>query len=237
MFPNALLPIESIMTVFTDEIEATGGKVLDTYQDQARLFVRSVLPRTCDVAQHDQVQAGVALRAADEEISIYPYIFRLVCTNGAILAHVLDTKQITHACGMPLPEIESAVRATVQLCYSEDLFVAAADQLRLARETETSVALNLLPHLNIFPHEIAARFIDAIFNGWMKSRERSRFGLMNVVTALARDTADPEARWRLEELGGRIGIPVLSHSAAAHQARSQSWGNGQPGVRVKQEIL
>ncbi len=215
MFQNALLPIESIETVFTEEIKAAGGKVLDTFVDGARLFVRSVLPRTCEVAQYDRAQAGVALRAAGEEIFVYPYIFRLVCTNGAILAHVLDAKQITHTYGMPRPEIESAVRATVQLCCSEDWFVAAADQLRLARETEDDVALrHLAAVITHFPGETGARLIDAILNGWMNSGERSRFGLMNVVTALARDTADPEARWRLEELGGRIGIPVPSWSPA-----------------------
>jgi hypothetical protein len=36
--------------------------------------------------------------------------------------------------------------------------------------------------------------------------DRSRLALMNAVTSVARDTPDPEVRWRLEELGG--GIPV-----------------------------
>jgi hypothetical protein len=30
------------------------------------------------------------------------------------------------------------------------------------------------------------------------------FGFMNAVTAVARDTRDPETRWRLEELGGAV---------------------------------
>ncbi len=39
--------------------------------------------------------------------------------------------------------------------------------------------------------------------------DRTRFGLVNAITSLARDTRDPESRWRLEELGGAIaaGVP------------------------------
>jgi hypothetical protein len=35
-------------------------------------------------------------------------------------------------------------------------------------------------------------------------RDRSAFGLLNAVTSVARDTRDPETRWRLEELGGTM---------------------------------
>jgi hypothetical protein len=43
-----------------------------------------------------------------------------------------------------------------------------------------------------------------ILDRFTKGSDRSRFGLMNAVTSLARDTRDPELRWRLEELGGAI---------------------------------
>jgi len=51
----------------------------------------------------------------------------------------------------------------------------------------------------------------------------SRYDLMNVVTATARETRDPEEKWRLEELGGEIAAgciltPRLEFDAAAHSA-------------------
>jgi hypothetical protein len=46
----------------------------------------------------------------------------------------------------------------------------------------------------------------AILERFFREPDRSRFALMNAVTSVARDTADPELRWRLEEMGG--GIPV-----------------------------
>jgi hypothetical protein len=39
---------------------------------------------------------------------------------------------------------------------------------------------------------------------FFQEADRSRFALMNAVTSVARDTRDPEVRWRLEELGGGI---------------------------------
>jgi hypothetical protein len=39
--------------------------------------------------------------------------------------------------------------------------------------------------------------------------EKSRFGLMNAVTSVARDRPVPEERWRLEELGGGIAARIL----------------------------
>ena len=39
---------------------------------------------------------------------------------------------------------------------------------------------------------------------FMREKDRSPIGLMNAVTSLARDTRDPDLRWRLEEFGGGV---------------------------------
>jgi hypothetical protein len=70
------------------------------------------------------------------------------------------------------------------------------------------LALNFLrvisqSHMRIDPgvmRQILGRFFD--------DADQTRFALMNAVTAVARDTRDPEQRWNLEELGG--GIPVIA---------------------------
>jgi hypothetical protein len=49
-----------------------------------------------------------------------------------------------------------------------------------------------------------------ILGRFTSGADRSRFGLMNAVTSVARDTHDPELRWRLEELGGGIPAALLS---------------------------
>jgi hypothetical protein len=57
------------------------------------------------------------------------------------------------------------------------------------------------------PRDIFAAILDRFF----ESRDESGFGLINAVTSVARDTSDPDLRWRLEELGG--GIPVVLEEA------------------------
>jgi hypothetical protein len=48
--------------------------------------------------------------------------------------------------------------------------------------------------------------MPSILERFVEGRDTSRFGLMNAITSVARDTRDPEVRWRLEEMGG--GIPA-----------------------------
>jgi hypothetical protein len=220
MSPTLSLPMQRVKAVFISEIEAIGGSITDTFEDDTQLFIRSTLPQMREVGPRDFVQAGVALRVSGPEIAICPYIIRLVCTNGAILAHILDSQHISQAPALTGSEIEVALRRSVQACSSDTLFLSVADQIRLGRETEVDPVLSLLPHLAELPQDAAAQLLEMVFNQWLKSSERSRFGLMNAVTALARDTSDPEGRWRLEELGGRIAIPVSTVASTARSSRT-----------------
>jgi len=66
-----------------------------------------------------------------------------------------------------------------------------------------------------------------------ESQDQSRFGLMNAVTSIARDTPDPELKWDLEVVGGAIGsglIDAQSFGALARSARHErvAHGSSQP---------
>jgi len=195
---------DEIKTLFAEEIAAAGGVVSDTFDDRRRLFTRSVLPRLREVATGDRVQGGVALMATEGEVSVHPYVYRLVCKNGAIVAHAIQTRQI-EGCDFVTPEeVIGAVREAIRECCADDAFSAAAEQIRSARQTQADFALALLPHLARLSPRVAAPVADLILERFSQGSDRSRFGLMNAVTSVARDTADPEVRWRLEEMGGGI---------------------------------
>jgi len=210
MLPNTGLHIEDIKAVFIEEIEDVAGKLLDTFQDESRLFLRAVLPEVREVGPEDGVQAGIALKAIAPDIIVSPYVFRRICSNGAILAHVLDTQPVQQSEGLTTVEIEIALRAAIQRACTPDIFSDAVEQMRLAGRQEADLALSLMPRLSTLPRELTAHVADVVFNGWMRQADRTRFGLMNAITALARDTANPEHRWALEALGAQIGIPTLS---------------------------
>jgi hypothetical protein len=196
----------AIQALFAEEITAAGGTVSDTFNDGVRLFTRSVLPQVREVRPADQVQGGVALRANEREVWVHPYVFRLVCRNGAIVAHALQTRHITGEEGATTEEVVAEVRAAVQACAAVEAFTTSAEEMRSAREVEADTALNLLPLLSRLPAGTRTHLLRTIMERFFHESDHSRFGLMNAVTSVARDTPDPEVRWRLEELGG--GIPA-----------------------------
>jgi hypothetical protein len=215
------LTTAEIQAIFAEEVRAAGGSVSDTFDDGARLFTRSVLPGVRDVRPGDRLQGGVALRATGPDVWVHPYVFRQVCRNGAIMAHALQSEHIEGLEYLPPEEAASAVREAVQACCAEEAFTAAAEEMRSAVGTPIDTALNLLPMLSHLPSGARAQVLGDILDRFSREADRSTFGLMNAVTAVARDSRDPELRWRLEELGGgipagRTPTPLPDDRAAAH---------------------
>src|SRR5688572_14119111 len=92
MSHSSALSTEQVLTVFREEIAAHQGQVTDVYQAGERLLARSILPRALEVRPRDKMQGGVALKLTSGELWLYPYLFRLVCKNGAIIAETLDAR-------------------------------------------------------------------------------------------------------------------------------------------------
>ncbi len=206
----------AIQEVFAEEILALGGILAEVLDDGERLFARSVLARVREVLPNDRIRDGVALKAVGGDVWIHPYVFRQVCSNGAILAHSVQTGRIENIDSMDLDEAASAIRETVRACCIDEVFLSAAEGMRSASGVKADLVLNLMPMLSRMPDKNqAARFLSNIMDRYLKDGDSSRFGLMNAVTSLARDASDPDTRWRLEEIGGAIltgekGIPPLA---------------------------
>jgi hypothetical protein len=191
----------TISEIFAEEITARSGTVLDALQHGSRLYARSVLPGVRDVLPGDRLQGGVALRAKECEVWVHPYVFRQVCSNGAIMAQALQTRHLTDLNLRDPDEAEVAVREAVRACCEEDAFATSFREFRSATEVQADLAISLLPLLSRFRSaELFSRIVDQFF----REPDRTRFSLTNAVTAVARGTRDPDTRWRLEELGGAI---------------------------------
>lgn len=207
----------TIIEAFVEEIEALGGTVPDVYDDGLRLCARAVLPPSADVRPGDAIRAGVAVRVMGADISVHPYTFRKVCSNGAIAGHALETRRLERiaAADVFAPTYEVSVVMTdfalaVQACASEEAFTRAADEMRTAAEIEADIAIQFLPYLSSMPSSMTAHVVPMIFQRFAAGRDMTLFGLVNAVTSVARDTRDPDVRWRLEELGGSMPARVLA---------------------------
>jgi hypothetical protein len=204
---HAGLLTSEIATIFAEELVAQGGSVTDTFDDGARLFMRAVLPAEQEVKSRDRVQGGVALRATECDVWIHPYVFRQVCSNGAIIARATQTRHIEWSDFSYAAEFEraGAVREAIQICCEPEAFDHASEAMRSSAHGPGDTALNVVLSMSSrLPAALKAQLLDTISHEFFRGADRSRFALMNVVTAVARDAADPEVRWRLEELGGAI---------------------------------
>lgn len=193
-----------ILAVFAAEVATHHGDVSDAFDDGQRLFARSVLPRIEVLARGDWVQGGVALRANEQDVWLHPYLFRLVCRNGAIIAHTLATR---HLCDLHLRQTEEAtrfLREAVESCCAEHVFMGSVHQMRSARETQADLAVTLMPLFSRLSTQ--RKILSDIMARFFRHGDQSRFGLINAVTSVARDAHDPELRWDLEEVGGAIAI-------------------------------
>lgn len=216
------LTTAAILEVFSDQLAAHDGRLSEKFDDGNRLFARGVLPRTGDVARGDRVQAGVALRATGELIDVHPYLFRLVCRNGQIFVEASETRRIEVHAWAPVEMVLDEVRLAVTLCAGEDAFASVAGQMRRARggDADVNLMITLMPYLHHFAHwpQVLERIVSQFTR-----EEPTRFGLVNAVTATARDARDPEVKWRLEELGGQLAalerpVPVTPRGAARELA-------------------
>jgi hypothetical protein len=208
MFEGNSLTTASVLEAFSREIDLHGGTVKETFNDGQRLFVRSVLPHSDEVSAGDRLRCGVALKACGGDVWVHPYVFRLVCRNGAIMAQAVASRQVRAVFDWEQDQAVADVREAVRACCVPEVFATSSQQIRSVRDAEVDSALNLLPMLARMPASLGARFIQQIVQRFFDDGDQTRFGLMNAVTSVARDTADPEARWDLEEFGG--GIPVAA---------------------------
>ena len=201
------LTTSHVHSQFAEEVQAAGGTMTDVFDDGLRLLARSVLPAVAEVRPGDRVQGGVAVRACEGQVWVHPYVFRQVCRNGAIAAHAVQTRHLADLDVLPAEEADEAVREAVRACCAPEAFATASGEMRSAVGAPIDAVLTLLPSLARLQAAGQKPIVQEILERFFREDDRSRFGLMNAVTSLARDTRDPELRWRLEEFGG--GIPAL----------------------------
>ena len=180
------LTTSEIATFAAEEIVAQGGSVTDTFDDGQRLFLRAVLPDEREVQPRDRVQGGVALRATEEDVWVHPYVFRQVCSNGAIIAHATQTRHIERAdFSLRLrAELAGAIREAIQESLRAEAFENAAEAMRSSVHSPVDLALTILPTLSRLPDAMPARVLPGLDpRSVLRSSSRSRFDLMNAVTA------------------------------------------------------
>jgi hypothetical protein len=214
-----------ILAEFTDEVAARQGRVTDTFDDGRRLFTRSVVPRIESVKPGDKLQGGVALKATEEGVCVYPYVFRQVCRNGAIMAQTIDVRPVDLHLLEP-DNARQAIREAVGACCDVGVFAETVGRMRNGCASGVDFAITILPMIAQLSGQVGSEIASKILNQFFRDGGQSRFGLANAITAIARDTRDPDLRSDLEEFGGGVAIgrvptgPIPGKNAAARRKRA-----------------
>ena len=196
---------DAIGEAFREEVAQLGGRVTECLNDGERLFGRSVLKHSIDVGPQDGVEGGVAIRFGESRLRVQPYTFRLVCRNGAIFAHADEALSIEVPDYVDTAWVRAPVREGVRACASDQAL------RRCTRAMEESRRVRAEPTMWLMVLERMGRLTMAesrsVLSRFDKGKDPSRFGLLNAMTSLARDTSDPGRRSDLEELGGSLVVP------------------------------
>src|SRR5262245_39738744 len=136
-----ILTTGRILEAFNEGIAAHGGRVTDTFEDGRRLFAKSVLPREEEVRPKDRVQGGVALKATKEGVWLLPYVYRQICSNGAITATTVDSRSLG-----ALHELESEtaverIHEGIAACCEPAVFLGSVRKMRSACQADSDFAL------------------------------------------------------------------------------------------------
>lgn len=225
------LSTSAIRTLFEEETAERRGRVSDTFDDGRRVFLRSILPSIREVRKDDAMQPGVALRANETDLLIHPYLFRQVCTNGAIVAQSLESRHIRIATVPTEEDVAWELRAAIRDCSTEEVFAGSIEQVRSTVDRGADFAIAMMSFLGRMAGSQNDHVVTDIVARFFESGDPTAFGWMNAITSAARDAEDPELRWRLEEEGGAVaaalrGTPVLP----SWRAEPMEWNRELAGV-------
>jgi len=203
-----MLFIADINSIFTEEITSRGGTIHDHFADDRLFFARSSFPKTSDILPGDKVKGGIAIRASNQDVSVHPYTFRLICRNGMIRAQAIETRAISLADFYDDDQAAESVREAIQCCCAPEVFAASTEVMRESALTPINMLMSLAPMLSHVSPSMREALLELIGMDLVRERRATRYDLVNHITAAARDTREPETKWRLEELGGAVAAGI-----------------------------
>lgn len=188
-----------------------------------RMYIKAVLPKIeGEVRKGDVVQAGVAISNSEVghgSVLIQPMIYRLVCSNGAIMAdskfsarHVggqISNDDISHLLSNEAlmaddRAIMLKVRDVIRACFDTAVFQQRIDLMRAA--TEDRIEADVVKTVELLGKR--SSFTDferaGVLRHLIEGGDLTRYGLHNAVTRTAQDVESYDRATELETLGGNI---------------------------------
>lgn len=171
---------------------------------------------TASIREEDIVYGGIIIRNSEvgaSALRVEPFILRRVCLNGLILQHSLKKIHLGRQT-LEIGEINwsaetreledkalwSKVRDIIRATFNKEIFKGWVTRLRestwIGIEKPIEAINNIVKHLGLNEEQKTQLL--------MHFSEKTKYGLINAITRLARDQQDTDTQIRLEEFAGKI---------------------------------
>ena len=156
-----------------------------------------------EVLPGDRMQIGfAAMRSGEAPVRVWPRLLREVCFNGSLVS---TGEFVSH-------EGEDGIGEAIERCFSP---VTYEPVLQEVRRMQATAVVDPRDELQRIDPAIMQRYWERIARRFHEDGDDSEYGLMNAVTATAREIPDWRDRLDLEEFAGRMARlkrPVPSRS-------------------------
>lgn len=201
-----------------------------------RMTVRALLPRIeREVTVGDAVQAGVQIRNSEVgagALEVAPFVWRLVCLNGMVVA---DRSLRARHVGRRVGETEEdrtiyavdtihaddrafylKARDSVKAALREDLFDQLVDRMRAAATGQQVTSIIETTERLAQTFQLAEGETESVLARLAAGGDLSRWGVVNAVTAAAKQAETFDRQHDLERIGGELlDLPTRDWAALA----------------------
>ncbi|MCG2741082.1 MAG: DUF932 domain-containing protein [Syntrophaceae bacterium] len=209
-----------------DCMTKAGAMVVRADLSDRHMFIKATTPRMQgEIRVGDIVQGGLLIRNSEvgaSRLAIQPFVNRLRCENGMVIAEMLGGAGFSqiHLGGRKSAGVYQFSDTTMQL-ENMAIFSKIRDVIRQTFEpgwfNQTIAALKATTENKVpLPERAIGNVVDmaglpdstrdAILKAYLGEPDPTQYGIVQAVTAYARDITSPEDRVSMEELGGRLAL-------------------------------
>ena len=213
-----------VVGVLKERMNANGldmtdpGVVKRCHISDTRLYVQVNVPhQEAEIRRGDRVIQGLILSNSEVGASAFtvePFLYRLVCSNGLIAPHSLsrihlgsrnEEGELLSDTTIDLEKelLKSKVTDIVNSVFDEEVFLKWVDQLKETTEVHipspTTTLDKAFDSFNLFD-DLKPKVLDEM----IREGDNSQYGLVNALTAVARDVPNFEDMITIERVAGEI---------------------------------
>ena len=184
---------------------------------ETMLYIKAIdRTLTEEIKENDVIYGGLIIRNSEVGASSFrvePFLLRKVCSNGLIGKHSLKRIHLGRQAAEEgeiewsdeTKELEdkafwAKVRDIIRNTFDKSIFLSWIEKMKKAAEIEIEKPKEAIDNIVRYA-ELTEEQKNILL---MHFTEKTKYGLINALTSLARDTKSIDERIRLEEMGGKL---------------------------------